>query len=53
MFYIYMVADALSRYPDPETFEEFLGQNSYLLRPNLLFDFYSDETINRKEAKVE
>ena len=53
MFYINIVAEALSRCPEPELFEEFLAQNSYLIQGSLLFDYYSDELLNRKDAKIQ
>ena len=51
MFYIHMMADALKHCDNPDqTFEEFISQNTYLTDKGLLFQYYTDETINKKEA---
>ena len=45
------MADALKHCDNPDqTFEEFISQNIYLTDKGLLFQYYTDETINKKEA---
>ena len=51
MFYITMLAEAIKRCDSPEmTFEEFIAKNDYLKDKGLLFQYYTDEAINKKEA---
>ena len=54
MFYINVINDALSRDNNAQidTFEEFIERNSYVIDRHLLFEYYSDELLNRKEAKT-
>lgn len=54
MFYISVVTEAIKHSNGQNwTFEEFLNKNMHLLDRNLLFTYYSDERINKSEAKSE
>ncbi|XP_074648715.1 NADH-dependent FAD reductase-like isoform X2 [Tubulanus polymorphus] len=50
-FFIHMITDALYRCDsDNSTFEQFLDHNKYLLDSGLLYQFYSKEIIDSKQA---
>ncbi len=51
MFYTNMIAHAVEQGASAElTFEDFIEHNSYIKEKNLLFSYYSLQTIDSKEA---
>ncbi len=50
MFYIHQVANAIADSPKDATFEDFLARNEFLTDKQLLYEYYSDECINSREA---
>ncbi len=53
LFYIHMVDEALQKLSLPDvTFDEFIVNNSYLTDSQLLFQYYTLQTINSADAKA-
>ena len=53
MFYVHMIADAVSKSdPEDQTFEEFIAKNKHIEAKDLLFRYYSVETIQNKESAI-
>ena len=54
MFFIHLVSAAISSTPNTSAarFEEFIAEHPYLLDNTLLFQYYSDEQLNKAEAKI-
>ena len=53
MFFIHIVSAAVNGTKDIERFEDFIAKHPYLLESTLLYQYYTDEQINKAEAKVE
>ena len=53
IFYAHIIADAISKSDaEEQTFEEFITKNKYIEAKDLLFKYYSLETIQSKESAV-
>ena len=53
IFYAHIIADAISKSDaEEQTFEEFIAKNKYIEAKDLLFKYYSLETIQSKESAV-
>ncbi len=51
MFYTNMIAHAVEKESSTDlTFEDFIEHNSYIKEKNLLFTYYSMDTIDSKQA---